>query len=85
MEKIMSNYIGVILDSDPHRRIHSDPTRNVQCGEVAEMLPLKQWEVLTNGTYDRDEVQYMLGDARHYVQRAGQPHTARQSTGPTKN
>jgi len=34
---------------------------------MAEKLPLMQWEVLTNGMYDWDDVRYMLGDARHYV------------------
>ncbi len=36
---------------------------------MAEKLPLKQWEVLTNCMYDWDDVRYMHGDARHYVQR----------------
>ncbi len=41
----------------------------MQYGEIAQTLPLKQWEVLTNCMYDWDDVRYMLGDARHYVQR----------------
>lgn len=41
----------------------------MQYGEMAETLPLKQWEVLTNRMYDWDDVKYMLGDARHYVLR----------------
>lgn len=36
---------------------------------MAGTLPLKQWEALTNGMYDWDDVRYMLGDARHYVRR----------------
>lgn len=64
------HYIGVILDSDPKKRIRNyHPTWEMQYGEMAEKLPLKQWEVLTNGMYDWDDVKYMLGDARHYVRR----------------
>lgn len=63
-------YIGIILDSDPKKRIRNyHPTWEMQYGEMAEKLPLKQWEVLTNGMYDWDDVRYMLGDARHCVRR----------------
>jgi len=62
------NYIGVILDSDPKKRIRNQhPPWEMQYGEMAETMPLKQWEVLTNDIYDWDEVRYMLDDARHYV------------------
>ena len=64
------HYIGVILDSDSKKRIRNyHPTWEMQYGEMAEKQPLKQWERLTNGMYDGDHVRYMLGDARHYVQR----------------
>jgi len=63
-----ANYIGVILDSDPKKRIRNHhPTWEIQYGEMAETLPLKQWEVLTNDMYDWGDVRYMVGDARHYV------------------
>lgn len=64
------HYIGVILDSDPKKRIRNHhPTWEMQYGDMAETLPLKQWEVLTNGYYDRDHVRYGLGEARQYVLR----------------
>lgn len=34
---------------------------------MAETLPLKRWEVLTNSMYDWDDVKYILGVAGHYV------------------
>lgn len=46
------HYIGVILDSDPKKRIRNyHLTWEMQYGEMAETLPLKQWKVLTNGMY----------------------------------
>ena len=63
-------YIGIILDSDPKKRIRNyHPTWEMQYGEMAEALPLKQWEVLTNGYYNWDDVRYGLGEARQYVLR----------------
>ncbi|AZD01345.1 hypothetical protein [Pseudomonas chlororaphis] len=64
------HYIGVILDSDPKKRIRNyHPTWEMQYGDMAEELPLKQWEVLIDGMYDWDDVRYMLGDAHHCVRR----------------
>ncbi len=64
------HYLGVLLDSESKKRIRNyHPTWEMQYGEMAEELPLKQFEVLTNGMYDWDDVKYMLGDARHYVRR----------------
>lgn len=39
--------IGVVLDEDPKKRISNyHPTHEVQYGEMAESLPLKEWLVL---------------------------------------
>ena len=63
------HYIGVILDSDPKKRIRNyHPTWEMQYGEMAETLPLKQWEVLTKADADWMEVDLYMGDAHHYVQ-----------------
>ena len=44
------HYIGVILDSDPKKRIRNyHPTWEMQYGEMAEKLPLKRYHVLVNG------------------------------------
>ncbi|MFJ3153557.1 hypothetical protein ACIPIX_05370 [Pseudomonas protegens] len=41
------HYIGVILDNDPKRRIRNyHPTWEMQYGEMADTLPLKEWLVL---------------------------------------
>lgn len=59
------HYIGVILDSDPKKRIRNyHPTWEMQYGEIAEKLPLKQWELLTNGLYDWDDVQRVWAATR---------------------
>lgn len=43
-------YIGVILDSDPKKRIRNyHPTWEMQYGEMAEKLPLKRYQVLVSG------------------------------------
>jgi hypothetical protein len=40
-------YIGIILDSDPKKRIRNyHPTWEMVYGEMAEALPLKQWKCL---------------------------------------
>lgn len=44
------HYIGVILDSDPKKRIRNyHPTWEMQYGEMAEKLPLKRYQVLVAG------------------------------------
>jgi len=44
------HYIGVILDSDPKKRIRNyHPTWEMQYGEMSEKLPLKRYQVLVNG------------------------------------
>ena len=44
------HYIGVILDSDPKKRIRNyHPTWEMQYGEMADKLPLKRYEVLVRG------------------------------------
>lgn len=41
------HYIGVVLDEDPKKRIGNyHPTHEMQYGEMAERLPLKEWLVL---------------------------------------
>ncbi|WP_053159072.1 hypothetical protein [Pseudomonas protegens] len=41
------HYIGVILDNDPKKRIRNyHPTWEMQYGEMADTLPLKEWLVL---------------------------------------
>ncbi|KPG94595.1 hypothetical protein [Pseudomonas sp. RIT-PI-r] len=41
------HYIGVVLDEDPKKRIvNYHPTHEMQYGEMAETLPLKEWLVL---------------------------------------
>ena len=41
------HYIGVVLDEDPKKRISNyHPTHEMQYGEMAETLPLKEWLVL---------------------------------------
>ena len=41
------HYIGVVLDDDPKKRISNyHPTHEMQYGEMAETLPLKEWLVL---------------------------------------
>jgi len=41
------HYIGVVLDEDPKKRISNyHPTREMQYGEIADTLPLKEWLVL---------------------------------------
>ncbi|GEM_PF-1199477 len=43
-------YIGVILDSDPKKRIRNyHPAWEMQYGEMAEKLPLKRYQVLVAG------------------------------------
>lgn len=43
-------YIGVVLDSDPKKRIRNyHPTWEMQYGEMADKLPLKNWRVLVRG------------------------------------
>lgn len=43
-------YIGVVLDNDPKKRIRNyHPTWEMQYGEMADKLPLKQYEVLLRG------------------------------------
>jgi len=44
------HYIGVILDSDPKKRIRNyHPTWEMQYGEMAKKLPLKRYQVLVAG------------------------------------
>lgn len=44
------HYIGVILDSDPKKRIRNyRPTWEMQYGEKEKVLPFKYSEVLTSG------------------------------------
>ena len=41
------HYIGVVLDEDPKKRISNyHPTHEMQYGEMAETLPLKEWLIL---------------------------------------
>lgn len=41
------HYIGVILDSDPEKRIRNcHPTWEMQYGEMADDLPFKEWLIL---------------------------------------
>lgn len=41
------HYIGVVLDEDPKKLISNyHPTHEMQYGEMAETLPLKEWLVL---------------------------------------
>lgn len=41
------HYIGVVLDEDPKKRINNyHPTHEMQYGEMAETLPLKEWLAL---------------------------------------
>lgn len=62
------NYIGVVLDSDPKKRIRNyHPTDGVVYGEMAEKLPLKEWKVLPPW-HDWDEVDYNR-DARESIVR----------------
>ncbi|MDF9893508.1 hypothetical protein [Pseudomonas donghuensis] len=80
------HYLGVLLDSESKKRIRNyHPTWEMQYGEMAEELPLKQFEGLTNGMYDWDDVKYMLGDARHYVRRVWAATRTRPSIGPIKS
>ncbi|KSG80638.1 hypothetical protein [Pseudomonas aeruginosa] len=63
------NYIGVTLDSDPTKAVNSyHPTHDVEYLGMARQMPLKEWEVLT-GDFDWFQVDYLIGDARHYVHR----------------
>ncbi|MFJ4349596.1 hypothetical protein ACIPZ5_01705 [Pseudomonas sp. NPDC089428] len=44
------HYIGVILDSDPKKRIRNyHPTWEMLYGDMAEKLPLKRYQVLVAG------------------------------------
>jgi molybdopterin synthase catalytic subunit len=64
------HYIGVVLDEDPKKRISNyHPTHEMQYGEMAESLPLKEWQVMTAKCYDWFDVTHDLGGARHYVER----------------
>ncbi|MDU8420268.1 hypothetical protein B1F68_17320 [Pseudomonas syringae] len=64
------HYIGVVLDEDPKKRISNyHPTHEVQYGEMAENLPLKEYQVITVKTFDWFDVEHDIGDARHYVER----------------
>ncbi|MEF9671916.1 hypothetical protein QNM99_03675 [Pseudomonas sp. PCH446] len=41
------HYIGVVLDEDPKKRISNyHPTHEMQYGDMADELPLKQYQVL---------------------------------------
>ncbi|WP_204349462.1 hypothetical protein, partial [Stenotrophomonas maltophilia] len=63
------NYIGVALDSDPTKAVNNyHPTHDVEYLGMARQMPLKEWEVLT-GDFDWFQVDYLIGDARHYVHR----------------
>ncbi|MFJ3409479.1 hypothetical protein [Pseudomonas protegens] len=64
------HYIGVVLDEDPKKRISNyHPTHEMQHGEMAEVLPLKEWQVMTAKCYDKFDVVHNIGDARRYVER----------------
>ena len=64
------HYIGVVLDDDPKKRISNyHPTHEVQYGEMAEKLPLKEYLVITAKNFDWFDVVHDIGDARHYVER----------------
>jgi hypothetical protein len=50
------HYIRVVLDEDPKKRIANYyPTHEMQCGKMAETLPLKEWLVLPF-KHDRDDL-----------------------------
>ena len=52
------NYIGVVLDEDPKKRIRNyHPTHEIKYGDMTETLPLKEYKVLPFG-YDWGEVGY---------------------------
>jgi hypothetical protein len=58
------HYIGVVLDDDPKRRIQNyHPTHEMQYGEMAESLPLKEWKVIPPWV----DVEPYIGDVRHWV------------------
>ncbi|HCW3578750.1 TPA: hypothetical protein ACGAVB_006710 [Pseudomonas aeruginosa] len=60
---------GVALDSDPTKAVNNyHPTHDVEYLGMARQMPLKEWEVLT-GDFDWFQVDYLIGDARHYVHR----------------
>ncbi|MGF6152026.1 hypothetical protein [Pseudomonas fluorescens] len=61
------HYIGVVLDDDPKKRIRNyHPTHEMQYGEMAETLPLKEWKVIPPWV-DWFDVEHYIGDARHWV------------------
>lgn len=44
------HYIGVVLDSDKNRRVGNyHPVDGIEYGEMAELPPVKRWEVLVRG------------------------------------
>jgi len=60
------HYIGVVLDSDPKKRIRNyHPTWEMEYGEMAEKLPLKKWSVLPFN-FDWDELSWNR-DAQGYL------------------
>ncbi|VVN67918.1 hypothetical protein PS726_00215 [Pseudomonas fluorescens] len=59
----------MVLDSDPKKKISNYyPTHEMQYGERAEELPLKEWEVIPPWV-DWDEVDLYLSDAIHWRRR----------------
>lgn len=52
------HYIGVVIDSNPKKRIRNyHTTAEVQYGEMAESLPLKEWLVLPFG-HDWEDLEW---------------------------
>lgn len=59
-------YIGVVLDSDPKKRIRNyHPTWEMEYSEIAEKLPLKKWSVLPFN-FNWDELSWNR-DAQGYL------------------
>lgn len=78
------HYIGVVLDEDPKKPIGNyHPTHEMQYGEMAERLPLKEWLVLPL-THDWDDLTWNR-EARQDLVTAWAPPRSQPGTRPTSD
>lgn len=76
------HYIGVVLDEDPKKRISNyHPTHEMQYGEMAETLPLKEWLFLPF-KHDWDDLDWNR-EAREDLVRVWAATRGQASTRPT--